>query len=513
MREVDDGMETSFPALVRGRAERDPHRRALTFDDRTWTFAELRADFEALASGLAAAGVRRGDRVVYAGANHSSLVMTMFATMDLGAVFVPINPQFAAAEREWVFNDVRPRLAVVSDQFRSDFADLGVPVMSADGVGERSVTGLIEVHEPAPRFPVARTELGLILYTSGTTGRPKGVMQTHEMLLATGTNLARVLGARRDDVGLVMSPMFHVAGLLTNPSYVWAYGGEVVLLPRMNGTAVLDAIARYGVTRIDAVTAALGILYHTPGFAQADISSVRSLLVGGAPIPVEHVTPFRDAGAEVYMAIGMTECTLAASLPFEKLVTKPASVGVSTPLTESRLVSVESGEVIDDPEVMGELCLRGPGVTIGYWNNPVATAAAVDSEGWFHTGDLARLDAEGDLFLVGRLKDVIKTGGESVAAAEVEKVVVSHPAVSVCAVIGMPDQRWGETIVAVVSTTEGSDLTLDALRDFCGPHLARFKMPTRLVVTEDFPMTASGKVAKHVLKEQLSTESVGASTR
>jgi fatty-acyl-CoA synthase len=502
-------VESSYPALMRGRAERDPHRRALTFGDRTWSFAEVCAQFEALATGLAALGVRRGDRVLYAGLNHSSLVLTMFATMDLGAVFVPVNPKFAAAERRWVFEDLRPSVAVVSDQFRSDFLDLGAPLVSADGPGEQSVSSLIEENDPQPQFPVASADLGLILYTSGTTGRPKGVMYTHEMILATGINLGRVLGGRRDDVGLVMSPMFHTAGLITNPSYLWAYGGEVVVLPRMDGSAVLDAISRHRVTRIDAVTAALGILYHTPGFAKADISSVRSLLVGGAPIPVEHVTPFRDAGAEVFMAIGMTECTLAAALPFERLAAKPASVGVSVPLVESRLVGVESGEVIDTPEVMGEWCLRGPSVTTGYWNNPAATAAAVDSEGWFHTGDLARRDGDGDLFLAGRLKDVIKTGGESVAAAEVEKVVVAHPAVSLCAVVGMPHERWGETIVAVVSTTEGSELTLDALRDFCSPHLARFKMPTRLVVTDEFPMTASGKVAKHVLRERLSAESVG----
>lgn len=496
-------MEDSFPALLRGRADRDAERRALTFDDRSWSFAQVCEQFQALASGLRSLGVRRGDRVLYAGLNHPSLVLTMLATMDLGAVFVPIDPRLAPSERVWIEEDLRPSVVVVADEFRQDFADVRATVVSADGEAELSVAALVAGYDAEPRYDVTGSDVGLVLYTSGTTGRPKGVMYTHETILANGLNLARLLGARRDDVGLVMTPMFHTAGLLTNPVYLWAYGGEVVLLPRMDGPAALDAIARHRVSRIDTVTAALGILYRTPGFAESDLSGVRSLLVGGAAIPAAHVAPFRDAGAEIYMAAGMTECTVAVALPFEQLATKPASVGTPLSLVESRLVAVDSGELVDSPDVVGEWCIRGPAVTIGYWNDPAATAESVDSEGWFHTGDLGRYDDEGDLFLVGRIKDVIKTGGESVAAAEVEKVVSAHPAVSCCAVLGMPDERWGETIVAVVRTADGVDLTLPALRDFCSSHLARFKMPTRLVLVDEFPLTATGKVAKHILRERI----------
>ncbi len=497
-------MDTSFPEMFRRRADRDPDRRALSFSGQTWTYAEVLRSFECLAGGLRRLGVRRGDRVLYAGLNHSSLVLTMFATMDLGAVFVPVDPRLAAAERSNLLEDVRPSIVVVDDEFRQPF-DASVTgrstVLSADGDDETSVTGLLHGHGPAGRAPATPTDLAMILYTSGTTGRPKGVLHTHGMILANGLNLARMLGVQRDEVGLVMTPMFHTAAINTNPVYVWAHGGEVVLLSRMNGPAVLDAIGRYGVTRIDTVTAALGVLYRTPGFDDADLSTIRSLNVGGAPIPAEQVRRFQQHGARIHMAMGMTECCVTASLAPELVDVKPASVGKPLSLVDVRLVSTETGQVVTEPGVVGELRLRGPSVTSGYWNNPQATASAFDGEGWYRTGDLGRLDEDGDLYLVGRIKDVIKTGGESVAAAEVERVIAQHPAVAMCAVVGAPDERWGETVVAVVTVRGGATLDLEELRTFCADELARFKLPTRLLVMDDIPVTASGKIAKGALRE------------
>ncbi|MCH5677589.1 class I adenylate-forming enzyme family protein [Streptomyces gilvus] len=499
-------MDSSFPELFRRRALRDPERRALTFGGRSWTYAELRRSFETLAGRLHELGLRRGDRLLYAGLNHPSLVHAMFAAMDLGAVFVPVDPRLASPERAWVMEDIRPQVVVVADEFREAFAAAApgqTTVLSADGPGQGGIAGLIESGGAPARSPVARTDLALILYTSGTTGRAKGVLHTHEMILANGLNLARLLGTRRDDVGLVMTPMFHTAGINTSPVNLWAYGGEVVLLPRMDGPAALDAIVRHRVTRIDTVTAALHVLFHTPGFGDADLAAIRSLNVGGAAIPAEQVASFRKHGAEVFMAVGMTECCVAAALAPERIDAKPASVGTPLSLVDARLVDIESGREVTGPGVPGELRLRGPSVSQGYWNNPQATAAAFDSEGWYRTGDIARMDEDGDLYLVGRVKDVIKTGGESVAAAEVERVIAEHPAVSVCAVVGAPDERWGETIVAVVSVRAGRTLGLEELRAFCADRLARFKLPTGLVVTDDIPMTASGKIAKGRIRERI----------
>lgn len=498
-------MDDSYPELFRRRSLRDPHRPALRFEGRTWTYSQLRIEFESLATGLAELGVRRGDRVLYVGLNHPSLILAAFAVMDLGAVFVPVDPRLAGPERAWVLDDVRPVVAIVAEEFRADYDDAAprVTVVTADGSGPASVAGLIAAHVGGPRLPVRPSDLALILYTSGTTGRPKGVLHSHTMILANGINLARTFGVGRDDVGLVMTPMFHTAGFNTSTVELWAHGGEIVLLPRMDGPKALAAITQYGVTRIDTVTAALNVLYRTPGFLEADLSTIRSLNVGGAPIPAEQVEVFRRQGAQIYMAVGMTECTVVSALAPEKVTTKPGSVGTPLSLVDYRLVAPDSGEVVDGPETVGELCLRGPSVTSGYWNNPAATAAAFDAEGWYHTGDLARFDHDGDLFLVGRAKDVIKTGGESVAAAEVEHVVASHPAVARCAVVGAPHERWGETIVAVVELVAGSTLELTELRDFCAPHLARFKLPTRLVHMDDLPLTASGKIVKPKLRERL----------
>ncbi|MGV0160672.1 class I adenylate-forming enzyme family protein [Mycobacterium colombiense] len=492
----------SYPEMFRQQSLRGPARPALTFEGQTWNYAEIRTRFESLASGLHDLGIRRGDRVLYAGLNHPSLILSMFATMDLGAVFVPVDPRLAPPERAWVLDDLRPAAVIAAEQFCDDFTGFG-NVISADGTGNASIAGLVQGYEPATRLPVHRLDLALILYTSGTTGRPKGVMHTHEMILANGHQLGTLFGARGDDVGLVMTPMFHTAGCNSNPVYLWGVGGRIVVLPKMDGPAALDAIVSCRVSRIDTVTAALGVLYNTPGFADADLSQIRSLNVGGAPIPRDQVEAFRRHGADIYMAIGMTECPVACALAPEKLATKPDSVGKPLAYLERRLVSPGVGDDVAAPNTPGELCLRGPSVTSGYWNNPTATAAAFDEEGWFHTGDIAKLDQDGDLYVVGRMKDVIKTGGESVAAAEIERVVAGHPAVSLCAVVGAPHEKWGETIVAVVSLVRGATLQLDELRDHCAPHLARFKLPTRLVVTDDMPLTTSGKVAKHKLRERL----------
>lgn len=501
---AEAALDNSYPEMFRHQSERDPDRCALRFGTQTWSYAEVRRQFESLASGLAARGVRRGDRVVYAGFNHPSLILAMFAAMDLGAVFVPVDPRLAAPERAWVLDDLRPALTIVADEFAGAFAGFG-HVISADGTHEASVAALVATHEPSARLPLRRGDLALILYTSGTTGLPKGVMHTHEMLLSNGLNLGRLLGVRRDDVGLVMTPMFHTAGFNTSPAYLWAIGGQIVLLARMDGLAALDAITEHSVTRLDTVTAALDILYRTPGFSEIELSSVRSLNVGGAPIPAAQVEVFARHGAQIYMAVGMTECPVACTLAPDKLMQKPASVGTPLPHVQCQLTSIESGEVITTPGIQGELCLLGQSVTTGYWNNPDTTAAAFDAQGWFHTGDIARYDDDGDLYLVGRLKDVIKTGGESVAAAEVERVVGRHPAVSLCAVVGAPHERWGETVVAVVVLVPGATLNLEELRGFCAPQLARFKLPTRLVVIDNIPLTASGKVVKHKLRELLTT--------
>jgi fatty-acyl-CoA synthase len=495
--------------MFRQRSLRDPHRRALTFDGHTWTYAELLFAFESLATGLAALGVRRGDRVLYAGLNHPSLVQTMFAVMDLGAVFVPVDPRLAAPERRWVIEDLRPKVVVVDDRVRTEFDAETTPgtLISADGSGGASIAGIVESHLPAERLSPRQSDLALIVYTSGTTGFPKGVMYSHAMILAGGLNLARLLGTQRDDVGLAMTPMFHTAGLNVNAVTVWAYGGEIVLLPRVDAAAALDAITRYGVTRIDTVTAALKLLAAAPGFADADLTCLRSLIVGGAPIPFEQIQPFVRHGASIHLAMGMTECTVACALAPEQIKEKPDSVGRPLAVVEFRLITTEASEIVTAPNRQGEICLRGPSITEGYWNNPEADSAAFDAEGWFHTGDIGRYDDDGDLYVVGRIKDMIKTGGESVAAAEVERVIAQHPAVLLPAVIGVPHERWGETLLAVLSLRPGMTLSLDELRGFCEKQLAKFKLPTQLVIMDDIPLTASGKVAKHKVRERLDTSS------
>jgi fatty-acyl-CoA synthase len=428
----------------------------------------------------------------------------MLAVMDLGGVFVPVDPRLADAERAWVLDDLRPAAVVAAEEGMADYARMPhVPLLLGAGDGETDIAELTSARLATERAPLAAAELALILYTSGTTGRAKGVMHSHYTLASNAANLRTLLDARPDDVGLAMTPMFHTAGLNTAPGYLWSVGGSVVVIPRMDGPAVIDAIVRHGVTRIDTVTAALAVLHRTPGFGDADISRVRTLLVGGASIPEEQVARFAASGARVFMAAGMTECCVVSALAPEKVVAKPGSVGKPLTTVETRLVDPASARQVTSSADVGEWCIRGPAVTTGYWRDPSRTRAAIDDENWFHTGDLGRYDADGDLYLVGRMKDVIKTGGESVGAAEVETVISRHPAVTACAVFGLPHERWGETVVAVICVDDDAAPSLEELRAFCGPHLAQFKLPTRLVVAESLPQTASGKVAKYVLRDRL----------
>ena len=495
------------------RAARTPDRRALTFEGTTLTFGQLLQRVDRLAAGFRAGGLCHGDRVGFLGLNQPAFLETLLAASRLGAIFVPLNFRLTGPELTFIVGDAGVHTLVVDDAHRPLIEDVrsSLPVrrhvgVEAAGDGWDAYEGLVAEHDPLPQLEaVGADEVAVIMYTSGTTGRPKGAMLTHANLWWNNTNALHMFDTVEADVTLVVAPLFHIGGLNVTTLITWQKGGEVLLHRTFDPGACLDDIPRYGVTTMFGVPAMFLFMSQHPAFEGADLTSVRTLICGGAPVPEPLLRRYDARGIPIQQGYGLTETSPSVTfLTAEFGLAKLGSAG-STPLfTDVRLVDGD-GTVLDEAGALGEVCVKGPNVMKGYWNRPDATAAAIDPEGWFHTGDIGYMDGDGFLFIADRVKDMVITGGENVYPAEVESVLYEHPAVSEVAVIGLPDERWGEAVVAVVAPKPGETVSLDELRDFGGTSLARFKLPTRLHLVDELPRNPAGKVLKFELRDELSS--------
>jgi len=496
------GPDISLGSWIAKRATITPTRRALTYDGTTWTYTELLDRIDRLAAVLRDGGVERGTRVAYLGFNDPMFLVTMFATARLGATFVPLNFRLTGPELSFIVNDAGAHTLVVDATHR--------PVI--DGVrGELPVERYLDVDDLADLIAttdrldhpvtVDDHEVAVIMYTSGTTGRPKGAMLTHGNLWWNNTNVLLMFDTYEHDVTLVVAPLFHIGGLNVTTLITWMKGGEVVLHQNFDPGAALDDIPRYGVTTMFGVPAMFLFMSQHPGFEQADLSSVRLLICGGAPVPEPLIKLYDGRGIPIQQGYGLTETAPTVTfLTAEYGLDKLGSAGTPPMFTEVRIVDDEN-QPVAEPGTRGEVCVRGPHVMAGYWNRPDATADAIDADGWFHTGDIGYLDADGFLFIADRVKDMVISGGENVYPAEVESVLYEHPAVAEVAVIGQPDERWGEAVVAIVAPKPGSEITLDQLREFGRRSLAGYKLPTRLHLIDELPRNPAGKVLKYELRD------------
>jgi fatty-acyl-CoA synthase len=487
------------------RARKTPRRIALVHDGRTLTYGDLAERVNRLARGLRSLGVRRGDRVGYLGPNHPSFLETLFAAGTLGAVFVPLNTRLAAREIAYQLGDsgtsvlvhgpahaalveeVRPG-AAVRTYLTLDDADRGyerlVQESAADPVDE----------------PVGLDELCMIMYTSGTTGRPKGAMLTHGNLTWNAVNVLIDHDLIADEVALVSAPLFHTAGLnmLTLP--VLLKGGRCVLTGGFDADATFDLIAAHRVTFMFGVPAMFQQVARSPRWAGADLSSLRILTCGGAPVPPALIAAYGERGLTFLQGYGMTEASPGVLfLDAEHATGKAGSAGVQHFFSDVRVVDPELRDV--PPGDTGEVIVRGPHVFRGYWGLPEESAAAF-TDGWFRSGDAARVDEDGYVSIVDRIKDMIISGGENVYPAEVEHAVLDHPDVLECAVIGVPDQKWGEAGRAVVVARPGSGLTAEDVLAHLDGRLARYKVPKSVVFTGRLPRNAAGKLLKLPLRAE-----------
>ena len=471
------------------------------------TYAELDDRTRHLAGALRDLGVERGDRVAYLGPNDPTLLETLFAATALGGVFVPLNWRLTAPELTYIAADCGATVLV--------HAAAMTDAATAVAAGSTALRHLVELGPPydgmatggRPRGPapapidatVGLDDPAVIIYTSGTTGRPKGATLSHGNITWNCVNVLVDTDLASDEVALVCAPLFHVAALNMVSLPVLMKGGTVVLTGGFDPDAALELIVRHGVTVMFGVPAMFNAMAQVSAFASADLSSLRRLLCGGAPVPLSTIRTYLDRGIPFLQGYGMTETSPGALfLGAERAADKAGSAGVASFFTDVRVVRPDGSEV--EPGEKGEVVVAGPNVMRGYWNRPEATAEVMDGD-WFRSGDVAVVDGDGYVTIVDRMKDVIISGGENIYPAEVEDAIYGHPDVAECAVIGVPHGRWGEVGRAIVVRRTGTALDEEALLEHLDGRLARFKLPRSVVFTEALPRSGAGKVLKAELRK------------
>jgi len=495
-------MDAIVGRFLERRALLDRQKTAIICSDRRLTFAELDALVARMAGLLAAKGIERGDRLAVLMKNSIAFCALYHAAARLGAVLCPINWRLAGPEIAFILGHSEAKLLVHGSEFAEAIEALPTPPALAHrlSLGEDGdvSTGFI-AHKPfTDPCPAAPDDPLLLVYTSGTTGRPKGAVLTQAQMFWSSATMATTLDYRRGDVGLIPVPLFHVGGLSFATLFVHV-GATAVLMPAWEAQAALALIGREGINHFFAVAAMLEGLAQAPGYQSADLDSLRWIMSGGAPVPVALIHRFAERGIPVIQTYGSTETAgPAVVVDIPNAATKAGAAGLPFFHTDIRIVDDRGAPLPADQP--GEIYIRAPHVTSGYWRDDEATARAFDGA-WFRSGDIGRIDADGYLHILDRKKDMIVSGGENIYPAEVERVLASHACVAEVAVIGAPDAHWGEAVCAVVVPTSGTEPTLDALTRHCEGNLARYKHPRRLIIRDTpLPRNATGKILKHELR-------------
>jgi acyl-CoA synthetase (AMP-forming)/AMP-acid ligase II len=491
--------------------QQSPNRPASVFAGRQRSFAEQADRVARLAGGLRASGVRPGDRVAYLGLNSDRQLEFYLAVPWADAVVVPLNTRWAAAELAFALNDSGAETLFVDDAFgamipalREAVPNLRTVVHAGDAPapeGTVAYESWTAGTDPVPDARRGDDALAGIFYTGGTTGFPKGVMLSHRNLAISGLRSRTIMPGGRF---LHVAPMFHIADYCCTVSVCGA-GATHVIVPTADPVGVLTAIQEHEITDLGLIPIIIAMLVDHPARGEYDLSSVRSVAYGGSSITVALLQRAKAAfpQAAFTQAFGQTEAA-----PFLTLLGPAEHADESRPeLLRSAGRAIEHTEVrIVDPDgnecprgVQGEIVGRGPNVMLGYWNRPEETAAAL-RDGWLHTGDAGVMDDDGYIYVLDRIKDMIVTGGENVFSAEVENVIAAHPAVSACAVIGLPDPTWGERVHAVVVRRPGAEVSAEEIRAHARASIGGYKVPRSVEFVDALPVSAAGKVLKRDLR-------------
>ncbi len=497
----------NLSAFVQYHARRRPDALAVVYEDQRVTYAALETRALAAAGWLRERGIGEGDVVALVMKNSAAFLELAIGASHIGAVLLPINFRLAGDEIAYIRDDAGARLVIADDEFADTVA--GLPqVTLLDDAMRRDIRVLAgDGVEPPAMARRTGGDLFRLMYTSGTTDRPKGVMHSYDNFYWKCIDHVMALQLSARDRLLVVGPMYHVGAFdLPGVAVLWM-GGTLVILREFAPEAVLETIARERVTGMWLAPVMLNAILNEPDRGRHDVTSLRWCIGGGERTPESRIRQFTELFAEgrYIDAYGLTEsCSGDTLMEPGREIEKIGSTGRALAHVELEIRD-EAGRTLG-PAEEGEICLRGPKITRGYWNDPDKTAAAFHADGWFRTGDVGYLDAEGFLYLTDRKKDMIISGGENIASSEVERVIYRLPEVSEAAVVGRPDPRWGERVVAVVVPKPGATLDLAGLEAHCRRHLAGFKVPKELHIVDALPRNPSGKVLKRVLRETLARQ-------
>ncbi|MEV6624721.1 AMP-binding protein [Amycolatopsis sp. NPDC051106] len=489
---------------------------------RRWTYRELAAEVNALALGLVAQGMGKGDRVGIWSPNRAEWTFLQYATAKIGAILVNINPAYRSHELEYVLNQAGIRLLVASDAFKtSDYPAMVDEVREKCAalehvviLGSDSWQTLMDAGRQGDPAQLTHLQAGLsaddpinIQYTSGTTGFPKGATLSHHNILNNGFFVGELCNYTERDKVCIPVPFYHCFGMVMGNLACTSHGACMVIpAPAFDPKATLEAVAAEQCTSLYGVPTMFIAELNHPDFASFDLSSLRTGIMAGSPCPVEVMKQVIDrmGMSEVSICYGMTETSPVSTQTRsdDSIERRVSTVGRVGPHLEVKVVDPETGLTVPRGEP-GELCTRGYSVMLGYWEQADKTAEAIDAARWMHTGDLAVMDTDGYVNITGRIKDMVIRGGENLYPREIEEFLYTHPDILDAQVIGVPDEKYGEELMAWVRMREGaSPLTAEKVREFCEGKLARYKIPRYVHVVEEFPMTVTGKVRKVEMREK-----------
>ena len=474
------------------------------------TFKDANRRANKFANGLKSQGIEKGDRVAILARDGYEHLDSFFACSKLGAIHTALNWRLSWHELLEIFQHTTPKILIFSDDFKENVSQLTdeypLTLLHLDGDGIKDSKNFEEFLQSSAETPVTcetleAEDIAALIFTGGTTGLPKAAEVSHRMIAWNTLNTV-IHDVTHNDVYLNVFPMFHTGGLFVYTLPQVIFGGTTIFIRTFDPAQVLSLLEREHVTIFAAVPTMYQMLTTASNWNEADLSSLRFCTSGGAPLPVPLVEKYtQEKNIRFKQGFGMTEFGPGIfALAPEDAIRKAGSIGRPNFFVDAQIV--DDGNNFLGPHEAGELVLKGPSYCSGYFNNPEATAEAVDERGYFHTGDVAQYDEEGYFYIVDRKKDMFISGGENVYPAEIEKVLYQHPAVHMCAVIGLPDPKWGEVGKACVVLKPSQTTTEAELLDFMTERLAKYKVPKSVTLMEALPISAAGKILKRELRDQ-----------
>lgn len=514
-------MEWDVGCIIRKRAMITPEKTALIYEDDPVSYKELNDKTNQFARFLQEKGLKKGDRISVLLLNCPEFLEVYFAAAKLGLIFVPLNFRLVGPELEYQLNNCGSRLIVFHDSFARNLQSIRPDIQVEEDKYLFVKTGLPDCpdcrdwavdyneaikempsEEPKPEEPVEFDDPLAIMYTSGVTGDPKGAVLSHEQTYFKNFQIMLYTDMRADDIFLSQLPLFHSGGLFISLTPTFCRGATFIMRQSFKPEDFVADIEKYRATIVFALTTMWRFVLQSGALDQVDVSGVRMVLGGGERTPLSMLDQLVKKGLYMQQGFGQTENSAMMVLPKKDMQRKKGSIGLPGFFTDI-WIQDEAGRKLPPGEI-GEIVASGPTVMSGYWNMPEQTAEAIVN-GVLHTGDLGYRDEEGFFYIVDRAKDMYRSGGENVYPAEVEKVLIDHPKIANVAIIGVPDEKWGETGMAFIVVEKGEILTKEEILAFLDGKVARYKFPRHVKFLDELPMTASGKMKKVELKEKYGT--------